>query len=289
MPAVLIIAMCTYAYTMLRANEASQKGEMTINVTERQFAFEFSYPQASGKQVVSPDLYLAKGQPVVFKIRSLDVIHSFFVPEFSEKIDAVPGITTTLRVTPTRVGAYPVECTELCGAGPLADARGRACRGQPGAFQAWLRVPEAQRAAAGRQPPPNAASPEFPAPASSATAPSSEHQLLLVGVIGYERRGGKAVFTGRPAAAARATRSPRRAPPGRSARTSMPACGRDCASATSKKHPGRPRSRSASTPRSPSLTRSSRPVTTPDVMPPELRPDADVRPRYRRLSTSSRA
>jgi cytochrome c oxidase subunit 2 len=39
------------------------------------------------------------------------------VPEFSEKIDAVPGITTDLRVTPTRLGNYPAECTELCGAG----------------------------------------------------------------------------------------------------------------------------------------------------------------------------
>ena len=40
-------------------------------------------------------LYLPEGRPVVFKLRSLDVIHSFFVPNFSEKIDAVPGITTT--------------------------------------------------------------------------------------------------------------------------------------------------------------------------------------------------
>ena len=100
LPAVLILGLCTYAYTVLRSNEESQPGEMTVNVTERQFAFEFSYPSAGGKQVVSPVLYLPKDQPVVFKLRSLDVIHSFFVPEFSEKLDAVPGITTTLRVTP---------------------------------------------------------------------------------------------------------------------------------------------------------------------------------------------
>ena len=64
----------------------------------------------------------------MFKITSLDVIHSFFVPEFSEKLDAVPGIVTTLRVTPTRIGSYPAECTELCGSGPFFDAgsgRGR--------------------------------------------------------------------------------------------------------------------------------------------------------------------
>jgi cytochrome c oxidase subunit 2 len=62
-------------------------------------------------------LYLPEGRPVVFKLTSLDVIHSFFVPEFSQKLDAVPGIITTLRVTPTRLGSYAAECTELCGAG----------------------------------------------------------------------------------------------------------------------------------------------------------------------------
>jgi cytochrome c oxidase subunit 2 len=117
LPALLIIGLVSYAYSVLRSNEATKRGEMTVNVTERQFGFEFSYPQRNGKTVVASALYLAKGQPVVFKLRSLDVIHSFFVPEFSEKLDAVPGITTTLRVTPTRIGTYPVECTELCGPG----------------------------------------------------------------------------------------------------------------------------------------------------------------------------
>src|SRR6516165_9007646 len=90
---------------------------MTVNVTTRQFAFQFAYPEANGKQVVSSVLYLPVNHPVVFKLRSYDVIHSFFVPSFSEKLDAVPGIVTTLRVTPSVLGTYPVECTELCGAG----------------------------------------------------------------------------------------------------------------------------------------------------------------------------
>ncbi len=116
-PAMLIVALCTYAYTVLRSNEANKANAMTVNVTARQFAFEFGYPEAGGKQVLSPVLYLPVNRPVVFKIRSLDVIHSFFVPNFSEKLDAVPGIVTTLRVTPNTTGSYPVECTELCGAG----------------------------------------------------------------------------------------------------------------------------------------------------------------------------
>ena len=146
-PAILIISLCTYAYTVLRSNENSKPGEMTVNVTARQFAFEFSYPEANGKLVFSSALYLAKGQPVVFKLRSYDVIHSFFVPEFSEKLDAVPGITTTLRVTPIRIGTYPVECTELCGPGH-AFMRSTVHVVSRSAFNSWL------AAQPGNRPPP---------------------------------------------------------------------------------------------------------------------------------------
>jgi cytochrome c oxidase subunit II len=136
-PAALLLGLCSYAYTVLRSNEKTKAGEMTVNVTERQFAFEFSYPRPGGNAVVSPVLYLPKGQPVVFKITSLDVIHSFFVPEFSEKLDAVPGITTTLRVTPTRIGTYPAECTELCGAGHSL-MRAAVNVVSPNQFRTWL-------------------------------------------------------------------------------------------------------------------------------------------------------
>ena len=136
-PALLIIGLVSYAYSVLRTNEASQKGEMTVNVTARQFAFEFSYPNQDGKTVVSPALYLPNNKPVVFRLRSLDVIHSFFVPEFSEKLDAVPGIVTTVRVTPTRLGTYPVECTELCGPGH-AFMRSTVYVVSPARFNSWL-------------------------------------------------------------------------------------------------------------------------------------------------------
>jgi cytochrome c oxidase subunit 2 len=137
LPAVLILGLCGYAYSVLHANERSHPGAMVVNVTERQFAFEFSYPEAGGKQVDSPELYLPNHQPVVFHLRSLDVIHSFFVPQFSEKLDAVPGITTVLRVTPTRAGTYPAECTELCGAGHSLMRAQVHVVSLP-AFQTWL-------------------------------------------------------------------------------------------------------------------------------------------------------
>jgi cytochrome c oxidase subunit 2 len=135
-PALLILTMCIYSFIVLRSNEQAQASERTVNVTARQFAFEFSYPMRGG-YVNSPILYLPVNRPVVFHIRSLDVIHSIFVPEFAEKLDAVPGITTVLRVTPTRVGDYPAECTELCGPGhSLMRAPVRVVTAA--AFQTWL-------------------------------------------------------------------------------------------------------------------------------------------------------
>ncbi len=188
-PAILIVALCVYAFTVLQSNEASKKGEMTINVTARQFAFEFSYPQVGGKTVVSPELYLANHQPVVFKLRSLDVIHSFFVPEFSEKIDAVPGITTSFRVTPTRLGTYAGECTELCGAGhSLMRATVRVVT--PAAFRTWLQSQPANAAPPVGVPPPNAAQPGVPG-AGGAAAPSPGTSGAAASAAA-----GKAVFTG---------------------------------------------------------------------------------------------
>jgi cytochrome c oxidase subunit 2 len=170
-PAILIVGLCTFAFTKLRANEDSQPNEMTVNVTERQFAFEFSYVR-DGQTIVSPDLYMPQNQPVVFKIRSLDVIHSFFVPDFSEKIDAVPGITTTLRVTATRLGSYPVECTELCGAGHSL-MRAAAFVLTPANFQQWLAKQKPNGPPPVGSPPPNAAQPGVPGAGSSSSSSTS--------------------------------------------------------------------------------------------------------------------
>jgi cytochrome c oxidase subunit 2 len=205
-PAVLIVSLCTYAYTVLRSNEDSQKGEVTVNVTERQFAFEFSYPQANGQQVVSSQLYMAKGQPVLFHIRSLDVIHSFFVPDFSEKIDAVPGITTDLRVTPTRVGTYPAECTELCGAGHSL-MRSTVHVVTPAAYRSWIRSQKPGGTPPLGSPPPLAAQPGVPgAPSAAAPSPSGSASGSSTsgassgssssGSASATSAAGKAVFTG---------------------------------------------------------------------------------------------
>jgi cytochrome c oxidase subunit II len=66
------------------------------------------------------------------------VIHSFWVPEFGQKQDTVPGIDTTLHITPTHLGTFPVICTELCGLGH-ALMRSQVIVMKPAAFDSWLR------------------------------------------------------------------------------------------------------------------------------------------------------
>ncbi len=194
LPAVLILGLCGYAYSVLRTNEASHRGEMLVNVTARQFAFEFSYPQSPGKQIVSPVLYLPNNQPVVFKLRSLDVIHSFFVPEFSEKLDAVPGITTTVRVWPTRIGTYAAECTELCGAGHSL-MRATVHVVSPSAFHAWISTQKANGPPPVGTPPPNAAQFGVPGAAAASSSPSGSSSSSGSSSAA-SAAAGKTIFTG---------------------------------------------------------------------------------------------
>ena len=122
-PAIMMLALCTYAYVVLRDIEdapAAGVKELNIRVVGEQFAWTFYYPaeeSGSGKEIASTQLYLPVDKPVKFKVQSKDVIHDFWVPAFRMKIDAVPGIDTAYRVTPNRVGRYPVVCAELCGLG----------------------------------------------------------------------------------------------------------------------------------------------------------------------------
>src|SRR6266849_7685407 len=136
-PALLIFGLVAYAYTVLSDVEAKKPNTMTVNVTGQQFAWSFQYQRPDGKRVNSDVLYLPKGRPVEFRVHSTDVIHSFFVPAFRSKIDAVPGITTTIRVTPSRIGVYQVVCAELCGLGH-STMRAPVRVVAPAQFTTWL-------------------------------------------------------------------------------------------------------------------------------------------------------
>jgi cytochrome c oxidase subunit 2 len=88
---------------------------LRVEVIGKQWVWSFVYPDAG---VVSDKLYLPVNQQTLLLLRSEDVIHSFWVPEFRVKQDALPGgqdFVRELRITPTLKGEYKVRCAELCG------------------------------------------------------------------------------------------------------------------------------------------------------------------------------
>ena len=87
-----------------------------INVNGVQFAWDFETQTPDGP-VKTTKLFLPINEPVKFNVRSKDVIHDFWVPAFRLKVDAVPGITTSYSLTPTKLGTFDVVCAELCGLG----------------------------------------------------------------------------------------------------------------------------------------------------------------------------
>jgi len=133
-PALLLAAVAVWAYLVLADNEALASDREVVNVTAQQFAWEYQYPDGS---VGTGDLHLPVGKQVELRMRSRDVIHSFYVAEFHTKQDVVPGITTTLIINPTKTGTYQVICAELCGVGH-GVMRSRVIVQTQQEYDAWL-------------------------------------------------------------------------------------------------------------------------------------------------------
>lgn len=87
--------------------------------------------------VEADDLHLPIGKPVKMVLRSIDVLHNFYVPEFRAKMDMVPGMVTYFWFTPTRTGEFEILCAELCGTGH-AFMRGVVVIDEATEYQPWL-------------------------------------------------------------------------------------------------------------------------------------------------------
>ncbi|HEY9827401.1 MAG TPA: cytochrome c oxidase subunit II [Stenomitos sp.] len=106
---------------------------LTVDVKGLQYAWIFTYPETG---IVSGELRLPVGRPVVLNISANDVIHAFWVPEFRLKQDAIPGQENHLNFIPNRVGSYPLICAELCGA-YHGGMKTRVIVQSPEDFQTW--------------------------------------------------------------------------------------------------------------------------------------------------------
>jgi len=112
-PTVLVVIIAIASGIVLARNDRTSADALDIDVTAQQFAWSFRYPN----DVTSGTLRLPVNRDVVLNLRANDVLHSFWVPQFGQKQDAVPGTVTRVAVTPNKVGSYPVVCSELCGLG----------------------------------------------------------------------------------------------------------------------------------------------------------------------------
>jgi cytochrome c oxidase subunit II len=104
----------------------NQSGDHNITVVGQQWSWTFNYVKdtaldgqttvfESGTPENPPTLYLPVGESVHFQLRSPDVIHSFWVPAFTYKLDVIPGRNNDFTMTPIREGTFEGRCAELCG------------------------------------------------------------------------------------------------------------------------------------------------------------------------------
>jgi cytochrome c oxidase subunit 2 len=123
-PAVICVVLALLSRrTWAEIKQQMPKDAMQVEITGEQFAWNIRYAGPDGKLGTADDivtlnqLHFPVGRPVVATLRSKDVIHSFFLPEFRVKQDAVPGMSTRIWFDAMRVGHWEIACAELCGLG----------------------------------------------------------------------------------------------------------------------------------------------------------------------------
>ena len=105
---------------------------------ENPYGLDISDPNSKDDIIVmDADLHLEINQPVKVELRSLDVLHNFYVPQFRAKMDMLPGIITYYWFTPEKKGDYEVLCAEYCGTGHYA-MRGRVLVDEEKDYSNWL-------------------------------------------------------------------------------------------------------------------------------------------------------
>jgi cytochrome c oxidase subunit 2 len=132
---MLVLGLFAYGAIGLLDIRGAQTADFEVKISAEQWLWHYEYPAAG---VVSKELHIPVDRRVHLIITSVDVIHSFWVPAFGVKQDAVPGRMTQIFVTATSRGTYPGMCSELCGLGHTSMTTTVVVSDQT-ALDAWLR------------------------------------------------------------------------------------------------------------------------------------------------------
>ena len=115
-PALILVILTFLSVPAWSKIKMSQPpSDFVVNVTAKQFNWQVQYP--SSEQIFLDEMHVPVNKVVLVDLRSQDVIHSFFVPSFRIKQDAVPGRTIRAWFEATKPGKYEWPCAELCGFG----------------------------------------------------------------------------------------------------------------------------------------------------------------------------
>jgi cytochrome c oxidase subunit II len=136
-PTVIVLFGAIYSWITLSDIEAHDPDRMVVDVYSQQYEWHFNYPEQG---VTSRELHVPVDRQTEFRMHSLDVIHSFWVPEWRIKKDNVPGITTRAYITPDRTGDFTLVCTELCGFGHATMRAPVKVEDSQAAFDQWART-----------------------------------------------------------------------------------------------------------------------------------------------------
>ena len=114
-PILIVIVLFILTVSTMRAVAAPPRaaGDVEVNVIGHQWWWEFDYPGLGIK--TANELHMPVGTNVHLNLTSVDVIHSFWPPQLSGKIDAIPGQTNTMWLTSDQAGVYAGQCAEFCG------------------------------------------------------------------------------------------------------------------------------------------------------------------------------
>jgi cytochrome c oxidase subunit 2 len=138
-PTVIVAFLGVISWIELDNIEAKEPDRLKVTVTAQQFAWDFAYEEAG---VASDEMHVPVGRQLDLELRALDVLHSFWVPEWRIKRDLVPGapgasIDDDVVVTPDKEGEFSVICTEFCGTGH-ATMRVKVVVESEAEFEKWL-------------------------------------------------------------------------------------------------------------------------------------------------------
>ncbi|MBI5869270.1 MAG: cytochrome c oxidase subunit II [candidate division Zixibacteria bacterium] len=132
-PTIIVIVIFYFGFTGYMDMKIAPENALEIQVTGQKWQWLFSYPNGH----VDPDLHVPVDQPVKLIMTSEDVIHGFFIPDFRQKMDVVPGRYSTVWFNVSRPGKHIIFCTQYCGRGH-SDMSAWVVVHPPGEYEKWL-------------------------------------------------------------------------------------------------------------------------------------------------------